>query len=255
MLKVRVTQVLVLIAFIGLWWAVAYYKLLSQFVLPGPYPVGVTLVELFTARGSSLIAGGLWPQLLVTVVEIAGAVGLSVVVGIPLGFLIGIKSTATDIYEPIVYLLYAIPGIVLYPIIYLMVGVGPFSRILFGTFLAVFVLMIYTIAGLRQVNAGYFRLSKSLKLSSTTVLMKVVLPAAAPQIVSGLRQCVALAILGVIAGEILASGQGLGYVISNASYHFQPQLMYAVIVLVMIIAFILIEIIKIVEGRFLLRVA
>ena len=249
--RVRITQVIVLVVFVAIWEIITYYGIVSRFVLPSPSSVATTFVKLFTPAGLKLIPGGIYPQLFTTLTEIAGAFSLAVAIGLPLGFAIGMKRTISDIYEPIIYLLYSIPGIVLYPVIYLLVGVGPPSKIIFGALIATWLLTINTIAGLRQIKPQYFRLARSLRLSGLRTMFNVVIPAAAPNIIAGFRQGLALAIIGVVAGEILASNRGLGFVISSASYTFQLDVMYAVILLVLIIGFSLTEVMRFIERRYL----
>lgn len=250
-LRVRIVQIAALVVFVAAWAIASYFKFVSQYVLPGPYSVGVTFVQMLESKGFSYFPSGIYPQLATTLTEVAGAIALATAIGLPLGFAIGMKRVVSAIYEPIVYLLYSIPGIVLYPVIYLLVGVGEPSKILFGAFLGTWVLVINTVAGLRQVKPQYFRLSKSLSLSGWRTMSKVVLPAAAPHVISGLRLALALSIIGVVAGEILASNKGIGYVIAAASNTFDMSLMYSAIILVFIIGFALIEIMRILERRFL----
>lgn len=250
-LGIRIVQIMALVVFVTAWGFVSYFNFISQYVLPSPYSVGLTFIQMLASKGFTYIPNGIYPQLAATLTEVAGAMGLATAIGLALGFAIGMKRVISAIYEPIVYLLYSIPGIVLYPVIYLLVGVGEPSKILFGAFLGTWVLAINTIAGLRQIKPQYFRLSKSLKLSSWNTMSKVVLPAAAPHVISGLRLALALSIIGVVAGEILASNKGVGYVITAASNTFDMPLMYAAILLVFIIGFGLVEIMRILERRFL----
>lgn len=250
-IKVRIAQLVILVVAALGWELIAYYHLLSKYILPAPYGVAVTFFELFGPQSSGLFPGGVLPQLITTLTEIAGAVGIAVAIALPLGFAIGINQTVADTYEPILYLFYSIPAIVLYPVMYLLVGLGEPSKILFGAFLATFILAINTIQGLRQVQPQFFRLARSLRLSSRNTMVKVVIPAAAPAIVSGLRQALALAIVGVVAGEILASDRGLGFVIASSLTAFKLNVVYAVILLVLVIGFALTEVMRLLEGRFL----
>lgn len=253
--RVRISQLIVLAAFVAGWQLITYFKLVSRFILPGPYLVGVTFVEMLGAKGFAEIPRGIYPQLMITLGEIGGAIALGTAVALPLGFAIGMKRRVSDIYEPIVYLLYAIPGIVLYPVIYLVFGIGAPSKILYGAFLATWLITISTIAGLRQINPQYFRLAKSLKLSNMSAMFKVIVPAAAPSIISGFRLGLAHAIVGVIAGEIIASNTGLGYVIVYSSELLDLNLTYSVILLVLLIGFVLVEISRLIERRFLAHAA
>lgn len=248
---VRLTQVFVLVSIVVIWEILSYFNIVSRFILPGPYVTGVTLLQLLAGKHYDILPHGIYPQLATTLTEIAGAIGLSAAIGLSFGFAIGMNRTVADVYEPILYVLYAIPGIVLYPVIYLLVGIGEPSKILFGAFLGVWVLAINTIAGLRQIKPQYFRLSKSLKLSRSGTIFKVVIPAAAPNIISGFRLAIALSIIGVIAGEILASNRGVGYIITATLAVYDVNITYAAILLVLAIGFALVEVSRLVERRFL----
>lgn len=196
-----------------------------------------------------MFPGGLYPQLFITLEEIGAAMAISVVVGIPVGFLIGMRKVVSDLFEPILYVLYAIPMVILYPVIYIVVGIGEPSKIIFGVLLGIFPLTISTVAGLRQIKHQYFRLAKSMGLSSTRTMSKIILPASAPSIANGLRQCLSLVIIGVVGGEILASNGGLGFMIIYTSNLYQFATMYAVLILIIVIAFAFVEGIRIIERR------
>lgn len=253
--RVRLAQLVVLALFVAGWEIITYFKIVSKFILPSPYSVGTTFVEMLGSKSFTEIPSGIYPQLADTLAEIAGAVAIAALVALPLGFAIGMRRRVSDIYEPIIYLLYAIPGIVLYPVIYLVFGIGEPSKVIYGAFLGTWVLAISTIAGMRQINPQYFRLSKSLKLSHSRALFKVIIPAAAPSIVSGFRLALAHAIVGVVAGEIIASNTGLGYVIVFSSQLSDLNLTYSVILLVLLVGFLLVEISRVVERRFLAHAA
>lgn len=189
------------------------------------------------------------PNLMITLTEIAGAWAMAVVIGICLGYAIGMNNTIADIYEPFFYVIFSIPLIIVYPVIYLWVGVGETSKMIFGALLGLFPLTINTISGFRQINPLFFRLSKSLRLGSGRTLLRIVLPAAAPSLMAGLRQSLASATIGVVTGEILASSQGLGFIIVYADSTLNVGLLFAMIVLVLVIAFAFTEVLRVIEKR------
>lgn len=185
--------------------------------------------------------GGLQASAYTTIYELVVSFAIAGTLGVLIGFALGYFKLIGEAYEPFVYLLYSIPGAILYPIVYLAFGTGPISKIIIASFLGVFPSIINTASGVRTVKRSYLKLAKSAGASSFQTLRKVYLPAAASYIVSGLRLTLSFVFIGVIFAELIASDNGLGWMIGNLQANFQIPAMYAVILLVIVLAFVLLE--------------
>ncbi len=167
----------------------------------------------------------------VTVGEIVAAYAVTASVGILVGLVIASSKLIGDAFEPLLLIVYAIPKIILYPLLVLMMGVTVLPKIVFGILVGIFVVIFNTTAGLRQIDPNYVRLARSLGYGRWPILFKVILPAAAPTILAGLRLGFGYTILGVIAGELLVVNAGLGYLIDWASVNYYTPQLYALIII------------------------
>ena len=167
----------------------------------------------------------------VTIVEILIAYGVAAVIGGLSGIAVASSKVIGDAFEPLLLVLYAVPKIILYPVIVLMIGTGPATKVIFGVFVGIFVIIFNTAAGLRQVEPNYLRLAHSLGYGRANIFFKVQLPAAAQTILAGLRLGFGYTIIGVLTGELLLVNAGLGYLIDWASVNYYTAQLYALIII------------------------
>ena len=167
----------------------------------------------------------------ITVRELLAAFGITVFLGVLMGFAFSANKTVGDAFEPILLVFYAIPKIILYPIVFLMLGTEMGPKIVYGIMVGIFVVVLNTAAGLRQVEPVYIALARSMGYNKLEVFFKVIIPAAAPTMLAGLRMGFGRCIIGVIVGELLVVNAGLGYLIDWAAFqYFTPEL-YALILI------------------------
>jgi ABC-type nitrate/sulfonate/bicarbonate transport system permease component len=235
--KVELTKVAIFVVILLMWQLAPTYHLVNTEVL-SPLSKALAALPQLNDPGNPLIPlGGILPNLYTTLYEIAIALAISTVVGLVVGFCIGYYKRVGDAYEPLVYAVNAIPAIVLYPILYLTFGFGSPSKIGLAVITGAFPLIIIAAAGFRQVKTGYVKFAKSLGATDRQILFKVLLPAAGPNIMSGIRLALGSVVISVIVAEILASRAGLGTIIDNAAQNLSIDQMYATIILVIIIAY------------------
>jgi NitT/TauT family transport system permease protein len=174
-----------------------------------------------------------YKHLRITILEIGAAYALTVSLGIFIGFVIGKSRFLGDVYEPILLMLFAIPKVIFYPIIFLILGTEMMPKIVFGVILAVFTVTFNTAAGLRQVDQSYLILARSVGYPPLLTFLKVVIPAAAPTILAGLKLGFGYTIIGVVVGELLVVNAGMGFLIDWAAFQFLTSELYALIILTM----------------------
>jgi NitT/TauT family transport system permease protein len=160
------------------------------------------------------------PRFLPHVLETLNAFGLSllfsVVGGLLIGLPLGLNRLGRAVAEPILVSIYSLPKITLYPLILLAFGLGMPAKVAFGTIHGIFPVALFAMNAVANVAPVYLRTAKVLRLSYPEALRTVVVPAAIPEIVSGLRIGFSLTMLGVIIGEMFASQRGLGFLLMNA---------------------------------------
>ena len=122
---------------------------------------------------------------------------------------------AGEVADPILNTVYSIPKITLYPVILLVCGLGLSAKVAFGTLHAIFPVILLTMNGVRTVRKVHLRTGRALRLSRWQTVSRVILPSALPEIVTGLRIGVALALLGTLLGEFFASDRGVGYALTQ----------------------------------------
>jgi NitT/TauT family transport system permease protein len=144
------------------------------------------------------------------------AYGLAIVAGVGGGAALGLNRLVGRAYGPILAALYAVPAVVWYPSLMLFFGLGAASKIAFGFLLGFFPITLAVLAGIRQVNPQLITVARAFGASRLTVFRKVMLPAMLFTLVGGLRTGLALAVIGVIVGEVLGSKAGLGSLINHA---------------------------------------
>jgi NitT/TauT family transport system permease protein len=235
-LKVQTARFGVLVAIIVIWQLAPTYGVVSPFVLSPLSKVLSSFPQLFDPENAIVPSHSMLPNFLLTLSEILLGFTISIIVGLGVGFLIGYYRIIGKTYEPLVYVLHAIPGFALYPVLYLTLGLGFGSKVALGVIFGSFPLIINTAAGFRQVKGGLIRFGKSLGADNRQIFLKIFLPAAAPSIMSGLRLSLSSVIVAVISAEILASYAGLGRVIGNLYQDFLISQLYACILLVVGVA-------------------
>lgn len=155
-------------------------------------------------------------HLLLTVREIAVAYALAIAAGVGGGAVLGLNRLVGRAYAPILAALYAVPAVVWYPSLMLFFGLDAASKVAFGFLLGFFPITLAVLAGLRQVNAHLVTVARAFGATGFTVFRKVMLPAMLFTLVGGLRTGLALAVIGVIVGEVLGSKAGMGSLINHA---------------------------------------
>jgi NitT/TauT family transport system permease protein len=137
----------------------------------------------------------------------------TVVGGLALGLAFGLWRLAGEVAEPILNSLYSIPKIMFYPVILLFFGLGMPAKVAFGVAHGVFPVMLLTMGGVRAIKPVILRTARVLRLSPGQTVRTILVPAALPEIFTGLRIGIVLAMFGTLIGELFASERGLGFLL------------------------------------------
>ncbi len=189
-------------------WALAV-ELSGTKIFPSPLDVARGLGEL-VRRG--ILASYIRDSLL----RVFAGYGIAVLIGIPLGLLVGWFATFGRIVNPLIQMLRPISPIAWMPLAVIWFGIGEPAPIFLIVLGALFPLVVATANGVRNVPVIYLRAGTNFGLSSAAVLRRVVFPAILPNILTGLRISLGIAWLVLVAAEMIAVDSGLGYLIIDA---------------------------------------
>jgi NitT/TauT family transport system permease protein len=193
-------------------------------------------LETFRYLGQLLTTEAFWGHLAETGRAFFFALLLAVLLGLFIGFGLGAHKFSSEVVEPMLVAFYSIPKITLYPIILLAFGLGLPAKIAFGTIHGVVPVAIFTLTAVRNINPTLLRTARVLRLRPWKVVVKVLLPAALPEIFTGLRIGFALTLIGTLLGEMFGSQAGLGYLLMTAIGLQNIQLIMAVTLLIVLFA-------------------
>jgi NitT/TauT family transport system permease protein len=166
----------------------------------------------------------------------AAALAVAVLLGLVIGISLGLKKLAGDVFEPMLVALYSIPKVTLYPILLLTFGLGISAKIAFGALHGFIPVSLFTINAVRNVRPIFLKTGRVLKFGRMAMVRRIVIPAALPEIFSGLRIGFSLTMIGTVLGEMFASQKGLGYLLMNAIGLHNVDIIMAITLMLIIFA-------------------
>jgi ABC-type nitrate/sulfonate/bicarbonate transport system permease component len=238
----RLIQAGFVIGLVILWYLAATRWGVNRLLLPNPVLVYDNLTDI-------LWSGEFIDDLVTTLSELSSAFALAATFGVALGYLVSRSRAMMAVFEPLFAALYAIPIILFLPLFVLFFGLGPASKIAIGATISFFPIVINTIAGFGHVEPLFVTAARAMGASDYHLFRHVLLPAALPVILTGLRMGFTVALLSIIGSETLASLAGLGHHIAQLAEAMEMARMFAYIVFVVAIAATLNAIVSILEAR------
>jgi ABC-type nitrate/sulfonate/bicarbonate transport system permease component len=238
----RMVQIAFLAAVLLLWFLATTAWGVSHLLLPNPINVWHQLVDVISS-------GEFIPDLRVTLSELAAAFAIAVSLGVTLGYGVSRSPYMIKVLEPLFAGVYAIPIILFLPLYVLILGLGPASKIALGATIGFFPVVLNTIAGFGTVDQTLVRAARSMGANDFQLFRFVLLPAALPVMLAGLRIGFTVALLSVIGSETIASLAGLGHRIVYLAENMDMARMFAYIVFVVAIVVVLNLIVSRLEAR------
>jgi NitT/TauT family transport system permease protein len=218
---------------LGLAWELGSVAALwSPDVLPAPSTV---LGALHTLAGDPRF----WADAGRTGGEVLGSIVFGSVVGLLAGVGFWKAPLVGRIFEPYLVSFYAVPLVLFYPVMIVLVGLGTPSVVILASVMAAIPMALNTWVGLAGVPPVYLKLSRSIGCTRWQELVRVALPSAAPFVLAGLRLAVVYALIGCIAMEFTTAQAGLGYRIRYLYDAFETTPMYAYILVVLVVSIVL----------------
>ena len=158
-------------------------------------------------------------------------------VGTPIGLLVGHSRAASAVLEPFFSLLRPMPAIAFIPLVILYFGIGEFSKIVLIFFTAMLHMTLHASAGVRAAPNELLRVAYNFGLKKKDLFLHVILPAALPHIMTGIRTTTAISWALVVAAELVGAQAGLGYIVMDAATFFRISDLYIGIILIGLIGF------------------
>ena len=238
----RLVQAAFLIAMLTMWHLATTRWGVSRLLLPSPARVYEELKDV-------LRSGEFVGDLRVTLTELAVAFAISSVGGVTLGFLLSGSPYLVRVFEPLLAAIYSVPIILFLPLYVLFFGLGPASKIALGATISFFPIVLSTIAGFGNVDRVLVTAARAMGASNYQLFRYVLLPAALPVILGGIRMGFTVALLSIIGSETLASLAGLGHHIVQLAEGMDMPRMFAYIAFVVVIAALLNGVVSFLEAR------
>ena len=238
----KITRLLILIVFIVIWEISADLKWVDPFLTSSPSRIVKSAVQIYCE-------GTLIRHIFVTCFETIIGFILGTVLGALIAILLWCSKFASDVAEPYLVVLNALPKIALGPIIIFWVGNGITAIIVITLLISIITTIISILAGFSEIDTEKIKLLKTMGAGKVQTLYYLIIPASIPNIISALKINVGLSWVGVIIGEFLVAKEGLGFLIVYGGQVAQLDMVMMSIVILSIIAYIMYKIVAIIEKK------
>ena len=218
-----------IVGFLAVWslvsGAVVLFKLFNPIFLPGPWMVLGKVAQL-------AVSGQLWGHVAATLERVAigfaGGALLALALGLPAGHYPGVRN----LIEPVVEILRPIPPLAMLPLFIVWIGIGEGSKVGFITYATFFPIFLTTVHAVQQVDPLLLRAAASLGARRSRLFLRVILPAALPEIFTGIRLGIALSFFVIVISEFIGAEEGLGFLINDGrNFFLVPQMLGAAVLL------------------------
>lgn len=199
-------RIFIFAAILGVWEALARFKVIDPFITSSPSRVCKTIASLYKS-------GQLFYNIEITLLETLAGFFIAVVAGYLIAVALWASETARAVLEPYIVVLNSLPKIALGPLIIIWIGTGYASIIFMTVIVALILCIMNTLAGFLEVDPTKLTLMKAMGAGKAATLFKLVMPASRPALMNTLKVAVGLAWIGSVMGEYVSSRAGLGNMI------------------------------------------
>ena len=207
-----------------------------------PSQIAGTLLNMFAT-------GEIWHPLGVSASAFTIGLVLAIVVGLPLGILLGRSATLNAMLDPFITAFNATPRLVFLPLLLLWFGLGLWSKVAIVFIGALFPLLINTYEGVRNADKILINVVRAFGAKEWDIARLVVVPNSLPYIVVGLRLAIGRAVLGVVVAEFFGSQDGLGVVMVRAASRFEVDTVFAGLIVFAALSLLMTGLVKLIEDR------
>lgn len=173
----------------------------------------------------------------------------SLIIGVPIGILLGMSKIFDKLLSPAIYLLYPIPKVAFLPIFMVMFGIGNKSKIILMVTIIIFQIFIVTRDGVKEIDKDILIAARVMKFNKVDIILKIIIPAITPKIFSALRISIGIAISALFFSENYATKYGLGYFIMNAWSMVDYKGMFSGVFALSILSLIIFKVIDLLEKK------
>jgi NitT/TauT family transport system permease protein len=242
-----VLQIAVGIAILAIWELLSRAQILNPILIGTPTGIGQRIVEMLAGDAvySRTIYDHLWTTLQVVIIGyVAGSAG-----GVVLAFALGRSRYLSRVFEPLILAAASVPKIAVAPLFVIVLGIGITSKLAI-VFIEVFFMVFFSaLRGVVEVNEDYVHIARIMGASRWEVMRRIIVPAALPDIMHGLRMGVPFAMIGAILGEFISSNQGLGWLILYSSSSLDPNSLWAALAFLVVTTWLLGALLGAIESR------
>jgi NitT/TauT family transport system permease protein len=236
-------RVILIVVIVAMWEAIAASGLLFRDVVPSLVTVARSLSRILFYPDFNLTIGGadvwipeFYRHLWVTCGEVAGAMLIGGVAGLAVGLLLGTTPFLAKAFERFLHYLGPTPKIIFFPVMIMWFGVGPGSKVAMGAISCFFPIVLSAAVGVREIDKVLIRVGRSFRLNTWQMVTKIYLPAMRQPVINGVRLGLGVAVIGTLLAETKLSNRGVGFLIINAYSRFDMPRMYALLILLFIVA-------------------
>lgn len=222
------------LALLALWWVVSELKLTSSLFLPRP---GEVLRQFGVVFSQGYAGATIWQHIGASLFRIGLAAGLAILVGIPIGLLMGLNRWAKGILDTPIEFYWPLPPLAYLPLMIIWLGIGETSKVML-LFLAMFApICLSAQAGVRSVSVERAQAARALGASRFQLFAHIVLPSALPEILTGVRIAFGIGWSTLVAAELIASTQGIGFLVMSAAQFLATDVVFVGIAIISVCAF------------------
>lgn len=234
-----------ILLFLVFWEFVSRFELVPSTVIPPP-----TLI--IQAIYYSALSGELFIHTFISLQRVAMGFALSLVIGIPAGFLLGtFFKTFEKILLPFLRILEKLNPFALFPIFMIFFGIGNTEKVAVIFWVALWPLLFNTISGTKGIDPMMLKSARSMGANRKILLFKVILPAAVPSIFTGIKISAQISFFMIIASEMIGSSQGLGWYYLSTNQAYQIPMVYGIILFITVLSVIINVLCSKIERHFL----
>jgi ABC-type nitrate/sulfonate/bicarbonate transport system permease component len=174
----------------------------------------------------------------------------AVVAGVTVGILVGWYKKLRLLLDPALNALYATPRVAMIPLILIWFGVGMWSKVFIVFISAFFPILVNTVGGMRAIDRDLLRAARAFCASDWQIFKTVAIPGSVPFILTGIRQGVALGLIGVVVGEMFGGSEGVGFMVAYGGQTFVTDTLFVGVVIIAAAGIVLTWIAERLERRF-----
>lgn len=227
---VTLLRAAIIIGSLAVWEFLSRSGWLYRDVIPSLLSIARALIDLLTHAS-------FYDNLAVTLGEIAGALLVGGLSGLAAGILLGANRFLAKAFEPYLYYLGPTPKIIFFPVLIMWFGVGSESKVALGTLSCFFPVALSVAAGMRRIDRVLIRVGDSFRANTWQMVTKIYLPAMRHPMINGVRLGLGVALIGVLLAETKLSRAGIGFLIIQAYSTFDMPRMYAMLIVLFVLAF------------------